>query len=478
MGKYGWVLTLGVLCLLTTHCRAAKVLPWPANTPVAPQPGAVRRAPTPALTQAAVLPQDSTLPVATRFYISQNGDNTDGRTWETAWNELDQIDWAAVQPGDVILLDGGAQRMIYETSLVLEKSGSADRPIVIRRATDPARNGRVILHGGRTTLLPYCGQALYQPEEELPLFGIDINKQAHIVIDGGKWGGILVHGFGRSGIRLLPGAQDILVRNLELYNNGAARRGDDGWYPDQPGVQLAGADLTFEQMLIHDNGQDAFQSYWDSEGITNLVLRRSWLYNSRRHPTVDESANYCTHTDGIQIFSGGVQGPLLIEQSIIGPGFTQGVILGQTPTAEGASAVVNNVTIRDVLFAKAADNNILAYPGTEPEGWVVDHVTLHCPKTKGHCLHLAGTNHQITNSIVHGAHIAVAETSALSNNCYWNTTGDVAGDAAGDAANPHFIQVSDIDHFSLDNYAITSASPCAGRGSYITSVYQLRNSQP
>src|SRR5437879_2809566 len=45
---------------------------------------------------------------ATTFFVSRNGNNTDGRSWASAWNNLDQINWTAVSVGDTILIDGGS----------------------------------------------------------------------------------------------------------------------------------------------------------------------------------------------------------------------------------------------------------------------------------------------------------------------------------------------------------------------------------
>src|SRR5437762_3080102 len=59
----------------------------------------------------------------TTYYVSKNGNNADGRSWATAWNELNQINWGVVQPGDSILLDGGSSQMTYTTSLTVGKSG-------------------------------------------------------------------------------------------------------------------------------------------------------------------------------------------------------------------------------------------------------------------------------------------------------------------------------------------------------------------
>src|SRR5690242_16414397 len=95
------------------------------------------------------------------YYVSKNGNNANGLSWSTAWNELDQINWSKIQPGSTIILDGGISNMIYTTTLTVEKSGVAGSPITIERSTEPGHNGTVALFGGRSTPLPYCGQPTY-----------------------------------------------------------------------------------------------------------------------------------------------------------------------------------------------------------------------------------------------------------------------------------------------------------------------------
>lgn len=408
---------------------------------------------------------------AETFYISKLGDNADGTSWESAWNQLGNVDWQKVHPGDRIVIDGGAESMRYETSLTMRRCGTPELPITIQLSDEPGRNGQAIIFGGRSTELPYCGQPDYVYQEDALGTGIKFGATQNIVLDGTKWRGIVIHGFNSAGLRLDSGAANITVRNLEIFDNGSARQRDDNlWYPDRPGVLLTGDNIHFERMIIHDNGADSFQSLWNSEGINNFTLRDSWLYNSRIHPTVDESTNYCIHSDGIQIYSGGEQGPLLIEDSVIGPGFTQGIILGQTLNENDAGATVNNVTIRNVLFSKAADNAIMAYPDIEPVEWVIENVTAHCPKTKGNCILLQGPGHTIRNSIFAGSNLHMLEDeSVYEENCAWQTSGARIG--LND--DPKFSNVNEIDHFSLDDYQLLPDSPCTGLGSQLTSVEQL-----
>jgi hypothetical protein len=409
-----------------------------------------------------------TFSVPTVHYVSKRGNNTDGNTWHTAWNELDQIDWLAVNPGDTIYIDGGTSEMIYTSPLNIVRNGEPEKPITIKLAEEPGRNGKAVFFGGRSTPLPYCGQINYSFDPSvIEETGILILDKSWIVIDGTKWFGIKIHGFDQNGINLNAGSSHITVRNVEIVDNGHARERSGQWRTDNPGVRLAGSNIVFERVVIHDNGQDAFQS---GEGVSDFTLRESWLYNLREHPTVNESFNYCTHTDGLQIYGGGSQSGVLIEDSIIGPGLTNGVILGQTLTHYGDQAIVNDVTLRNSLFTKAADNSILGYPGTKPSGWLIDHVTTHCPLTKGHCIYIEGENHTITNSIIYGSRLTLPDgINNYNNNCQWETEGVLIGETV----QPQFIAVNESDPFSLDDYTVEADSSCARIGSHISSVSEL-----
>jgi hypothetical protein len=403
-----------------------------------------------------------------QYFVSRFGDNTNGLSWKTAWNELDQINWEVVEPGDTILLDGGRSEMVYSSQLTVTKSGAFMMPITIRMAKEIGRNGQVIIFGGRSTPLPYCYQNDYVYQiNDVRKIGILIENASWVVIDGTRWSGIVIHGHNEHGIQLTQGSDNITMRNVEVYDNGIAKQRGSGWIPDSAGIFFSGTNLTFERLIVHDNGQDAFQS---GGGNENFTLRQSWLHNARRHPTVDESFNYCSHTDGLQIYNGGQQRGFLIEETIIGPGFTNGLILGSVSQSQQTYAVIDHVTLRDVLLTKAADNNILSYPNTNPEGWILDHVTLDCSNTKYECLYLSGSDHRVTDSIFWGGKILLPDHKVeLKDNCQWNTTGA----NVGHEADPLFEDVDINEPFSLDNYALMPETPCEGFGSGMTSVGHL-----
>ena len=398
----------------------------------------------------------ATATLSSIFYVSITGNNTDGRSWDTAWNELDQIQWKEVSPGDTIVIDGGE----YHTQVDVKKSGALGMPITI------TTNGEKVVLDGQRPVLPYCGQKDYI---SIPVVGdaIDLEDQSFIVIDGQDWSGIVIKNHGR-GIKMREGASNIIVRNIEMYNNGYSSDSGANIAPNGPGVRLGGSDILFERVVIHDNGQDAFQAGW---GIWNFTLRNSWLYNSREHPIMrGRSFNYCTHTDGIQVYDGGLQGPVVIEDSIIGPSFTQGIIIGDRAT-------VNDVVIRNTLFVGSDNAGIIISDGGQSSNWMLQNVTIvQDAKKKSWSLKLNGNSHRIRDSIFRGGSwgIGVFDWSEATGNFNWMTPDryQVAVDL-----DPMFVD----DHYSRFNgkgfaefdFTIQNPAIPPGTGSSITSVNDL-----
>ncbi len=389
----------------------------------------------------------------TSWYVSLSGNNTDGRSWQTAWNELDQIRWGVVNPGDTIIIAGGE----YHTTMEVRKSGSPGFPITI------TTNGeRVVIDGQRPTL-PYCGQTNYTS----PTFGgdgIDLEGRSNIIIDGLDWSGIIIK-HTHTGIRLRERVSNIIVRNVEIFDNGWSSGSGTSRRPDGPGVDLGGSNILFERVIIHDNGQDAFQAGW---GVWNFTLRDSWLYNSREHPTVKgKPFNYCQHSDGIQIYDGGVQGPVLVENSIIGPSFTQGIMIDKY-------ADIDNALIRNSLFVGNQNAGINLSDGGGSTSWILQNVTVF-QITKGN-ISLRGANHSVTNSVFMGGPegIKVENWVEANGNFYWDTTDE---DHIAVKANPMFLDYAYNGFqgagFAEFNFTIQNPAIPAGTGSSIVSTAQL-----
>jgi O-antigen/teichoic acid export membrane protein len=389
------------------------------------------------------------------FYVSKEGNNTDGKSWETAWNEVDQIRWENVRPGDTIVISGGE----YHTNMKVEASGVSGAPITI------TTNGKQVILDGQRPAPPYCGESEYV--SSVGKDAIDVEGQSFIVIDGQEWKGIVLRNSKR-GIMMRRGASNIIVRNVEIYDNGWSVGSGANTAPDGAGVELGGSDVLFERVIIHDNGQDAFQAGW---GVWNFTLRNSWLYNSREHPTVrGKPFNYCSHTDGLQIYDGGLQGPVVLENNIIGPSFTQGIMINRPAT-------VNNVFIKNTLFVSNGEGSIVIQKGGASSNWTVQNVTVVQDAVyESWNVNMNGNDHLIRDSIFWGGPwgMGIFSWSEAIRNYNWLTR-DHHGVAF--ELDPMFLdddysgfqgsEFAEFD-FSIQNPAIPS-----GTGASFTSVTQF-----
>ncbi len=441
----------------------------------------------------------TTKPTSHTYYVSRQGNNSSGLSWLTAWNELDQIKWSIIRPGDTIFLDGGSKNMVYTSTLTIGKSGTVVAPITIKRSTEAGRNGKVVLFGGRSIPLPYCGQSTYTNQTSGVLSsGIAVNGKSWIVIDGMSWDGISISGFSSNGVAVstkygsASTSSNDTIRNLEIYDNGSASQQSNGtWIPKDSGdgVAVAGSNLTFEQMNIHDNADDNFEP----GPVNTMTIEHSWLHETREDPTRSGLPwNQCVHQDGFQIWTGGVQGGITIQDSVLGPGLLDGVILGQTPTNPYNGATVNNVTLKNDLILDATGNNIFGYPRISSQNWTIQNVTSFtiAPNVDGNTpnnIFLEGSGHKVTHSIFYGGHISLPIGSTTSGNCLFNTNGNTVllkGKNVelinGENVDPKF--VTNVSRFTSAtplatlanaNFALQQSSPCSGAGSSITSVAQL-----
>jgi len=86
---------------------------------------------------------------AKTLYVSKNGNNSDGTSWEKAWNEMDKIVWANINHGDTLYIDGGQSSMTYSNKLKIDKSGSSGTGILtVKKSTESGHNGTAQLNSG------------------------------------------------------------------------------------------------------------------------------------------------------------------------------------------------------------------------------------------------------------------------------------------------------------------------------------------
>ena len=93
-------------------------------------------------------------PPHSSWYVSRNGNNVDGKSWTTAWQDLSQIHWPVIEPGDVIYIDGGGAGMAY-APFTSGKGGTGEARIRIERSLEPSHDGHVTIGSGIRIEHPY-----------------------------------------------------------------------------------------------------------------------------------------------------------------------------------------------------------------------------------------------------------------------------------------------------------------------------------
>ena len=421
---------------------------------------------------------------ARTFYVSRSGSNADGLSWGTAWNELSRINWAVVQPGDTLLIDGGLTAcpalgpgyncgMTYNTTLTIGKSGTSSAPITVRLASEGGRNGAAIIDGGITD---WTSCAEYTAEPTPPSTGngtavretgIAVGNMQWVVIDGTKWGGIEVRNHKRYGLSL-GGSQHVTARYLKLHHNTDPADTTNSSVGITQGWQSQYN--TVSRVEIFRNGQDAVRGAGDY-----FTLEESYLHDT-----------YCNHPDGIQSFvptsngdvpdnEGEVRG-LTVRRNVFDKIGMQNIFLGENATHNSWNV---DVTIHDNLFLNS-DYVIKSKHGSSRNWNVYNNTVVNaqefavewCCASPGAQAPMVVRDNIFMN--VKNGNTAFymptgGGTTTFAGNCLYQTgarNGNIteSGTVTGD---PRFV------NSSLGNFALATGSACAGKGSSITSVSAL-----
>lgn len=223
---------------------------------------------------------------AREYFVSKNGNNADGLSWASAWNELDQIQWSQLRTADVINIDGGVSQMTYSTPLQARLVDTHYR-ISIRAGYIPQHNGQVVIDG-----------------HGAPSAGISMIAGSTNITAKARSGIVVTHWLDGVYIDSQNEWEANQIRRLEVYGN---RRN---------GVHVHGIGGNIFQCIIHDNGSPtgagdltanvlfSASSQAAQNGITN-----SWVYNSIQN-----------YADGIVDRGSTLTSTNNVGQSVIGPG--------------------------------------------------------------------------------------------------------------------------------------------------------------
>lgn len=412
------------------------------------------------------------------WYVSRNGSGADGRSWAGAWREMNQIAWGSIAPGDLILIDGGpiacapmgdegpACGMVYNTMLAYGQNG-----VAIRLATDPGRNGTAILDGNQSTFT-YCAENSPMPAPPRSPAGnplgtvVSFNGRSDAILDGGKWGGIVVRNGITYGINLGGGDRNT-VRFVKVHHINNPNDTTNNSVGITHSYTAGG--LLLEFLEIYRNGQDAIRLAGDQ-----FTLRHSYIHD-----------HFCNHPDGLQGFvptnnndvpsnAGLIESPI-IEGNIFERIGLQQIFIGEN---SGHQSWAEGAIIRGNLFL-AGDYLIKTKHGNS-RGWLIEGNTFAGSSEFGieWCCANPGAQAPMTirNNVFSGISNSAGTgfffstgggSTTFAGNCVYQSGRRVGQftESGTISADPLFIGSGD--------YGLQAGSPCAGKGAAIGSLADL-----
>jgi len=434
-------------------------------------------------------------PLPRSFYVSKCGNNTDGTTWATAWNELNQINWSKISSGATISIDGGAQSMTYHSSLTVPAQAPA---VQIVRAQAAGKSGQVIVEnlapmavGSRTA-------------------GISIMTPNAVSINGGNWRGIVVKNFPIGvNVAAQPVATPLTSTASGTSNNGSSPNIPSGnttlsglliencGYPTQPlGVApfgtgiLDGGRCTVLGTIVKDC---AYGAICYGGGAT-LNISNSWFHNNFYFGKTSDTGGIDNH---------GGNSTVNVSNSVLGPGLNYSIadykFQGITSTSFGTKSGTN---MQNCLLIDPARQGISVFydnSGTFKGSHITSFMTdlspysdaARCMKDQANSV----AELQITNSVIYGGTVEVPLTAqplagqpnipvGYKHNTQFKTHGNTTFLAPREV-DPQFktnvgLYKSNVPITTLlsTDYSLSSSSPAIGAGSSLTSVAQLLSRFP
>jgi len=148
---------------------------------------------------------------ATNFYVSKSGNNADGLTWQTAWNELAQVNWSKVTSASTIYIDGGPSGMSYYTTLTDDATtGSSASQVQILQSSESGHNGKVTITGG--------GWGVGVKGYGIWLKGVsNVQVQGNNLVFPGNTGGLEITGEPNSGV-YIGNCSSCGLFNVDIHN--------------------------------------------------------------------------------------------------------------------------------------------------------------------------------------------------------------------------------------------------------------------
>lgn len=390
-------------------------------------------------------------PQPRKFYVSKNGNNTDGLTWATAWNEMDQIKWTGIDPQnyDSLTIDGGVGRMIYRKPMQVQVRPYAN-PVRIAVSAEPGHNGQVVIAPGSQSN------------------GIEIT--GGVQLNGSKQSGIFVYG-AKKGITVNSNAPyPTSVKNIEVSHcTDAGLFVSPSYYP-----------LGMSQLILHDNATNVVTQQTGAPG--GAQLSKCWIYNS------SERNNF----DGIRI-DGSTSGPptpsVVLNSCVLGPGLRDGI----------NNLSIARPSLTNCLLINSRRNNISSYSVNLQN--VTSFMTRLNPSRSAHsCIKLQASpqpynmiGSSVKKTIAYGGMVDIPISISypyppgstrpfpitVEQNTQYSTTGNTTA-LAPTMVDPKFVSHvrllpnhTPVQYLMGLDFSLRPDSPALGTGSEVTSIKQL-----
>lgn len=235
---------------------------------------------------------------STDWYVNKAVSSSgNGQSWATAWKNFSNINWALVQPGDIINISGGTDSTVYYETLDISDAGTTNNYITIRGAIDAGHNGKVIIDGQNTRshcilIEQGCGSLvrdwiyvknLYLRRAANEAFYIHCNVN-NVVIDG-----LDIRENGLEGIKIIGNDDYYLTENgicaedIEIKNCTIVSKSNNPYHEDNCVYAQMVAGLKIHNNFIHQQNKQIGVPVGSHEHVDPLqthVIRDVKIYNN------------------------------------------------------------------------------------------------------------------------------------------------------------------------------------------------------
>jgi hypothetical protein len=169
-----------------------------------------------------------------KYYVSPEGDDAaQGTSPEKAWKSIEKVNGIILQPGDMILFEGGAT-FAGSLKFDIEDSGSPENPVII---TSYGEGRATISSGSETGLLAKNTSGFIVKDLNFSGASLDIDNKSsgihfytdldsvkpefirieNVEVCGYRWNGISIQGDRNNGH---SGFRDVRIKNAVVHDNG------------------------------------------------------------------------------------------------------------------------------------------------------------------------------------------------------------------------------------------------------------------